>query len=57
MTSKQFLYVIIITFITVLIWVGTDISYSHSKIQPTSEIQQLLEPINPIFDNEVINNL
>lgn len=57
MSGRQFLYIIIATFITVLIWFGVDIIHSRSKVEISPEIQKLLEPVNPNFDQTLINGL
>lgn len=57
MTSKQFLYIVIITFITVIIWVTLDIMHSRANIQPAPEIKQLLDPVDPQFDQQTLNEL
>lgn len=57
MTSKQFLYIAIATFITIFIWVAVDVARSRSAVAPPEEVQKLLEPISPNFDQEVINDL
>ncbi|MBI4037267.1 hypothetical protein HY385_02490 [Candidatus Daviesbacteria bacterium] len=57
MTSKQFLYILIATFITIIIWVTVDIIHSRAKVQPAPEVRELLEPISPNFDQEIINKL
>lgn len=57
MNSKQFLYIVIATFITVLGWAAFDILHTRSKVQTPSEVQKLMEPISPVFDQEAINAL
>lgn len=57
MSGKQFLYVIIATLITILIWFGVDIYHSRNTVQISPEIQQVLEPVNPNFDINLINDL
>lgn len=57
MSGKQFLYIIIATLITVLIWFGIDIYRSKTTVQISPEIQQVLEPVNPNFDQNLINDL
>lgn len=57
MSGKQFLYIAAATFITVIIWVSLDIMHSRAEVQVPSEVQSLLEPINPNFDQEAINGL
>lgn len=57
MTNKQFLYIIIATFITVMIWVTLDIIRDQSKVQAPPEVTELLEPLNPNFDQETLDKL
>lgn len=57
MKGRQFLYIIIATFITIMIWVSLDIIHARSKIQTPPEIEKLLEPVNPNFDQEAIDEL
>ncbi len=57
MSGKYFLYIIIATLITVLLWFGVDIIHSRSKVEISPEVQQLLEPVNPNFDQNLINDL
>ncbi len=55
MSGKQFLYVAIATFITVIVWVATDLLHSRDQIQPNPEVQQLLGPLDPNFDQKAID--
>lgn len=57
MKGKQFLYIVIATFLTIIIWVVLDIVHARSKVQTQPEIQKLLEPVNPYFDQEVMDEL
>jgi len=57
MHSKQFFYIIIATFTTIIVWVVVDIIHSRSQVQIPKEVQELLEPISPTFDQEVLNDL
>lgn len=57
MTGKQFLYIFIATFITILAWVAFDIIHSRSQVEVPAEVQQLLEPVNPNFDTSIVNEL
>ncbi len=57
MSGKQFLYILIATFLTIMAWVATDIIHSRSEVQIPAEIKQLMEPINPNFDQEVVSGL
>lgn len=57
MTGRQFLYILIATFVTVAIWVTMDVLRSRSLISAPPEATKLLEPINPSFDQEAIDEL
>ncbi|MDD2822657.1 MAG: hypothetical protein PHQ59_01115 [Candidatus Daviesbacteria bacterium] len=57
MSGKYFLYIVIATFITALIWLTTEVIHSQRKNQISPEVQSLTEPINPNFDIKVINDL
>lgn len=57
MSGRQFLYILIATLITVVIWVGLDILHARSQSDISSQVQEVLEPINPNFDQEVIDSL
>lgn len=57
MSGKQFLYIVIATLITVTIWVTLDILHSRNESKVAPDVQKLLEPVNPNFDQETINGL
>lgn len=57
MSNKQFLYIVIATFITATIWVVFDIIHSRAQVKPPPKIEQLLEPLNPEFDQEALDLL
>jgi hypothetical protein len=57
MSGKQFLYIIIATLITVLVWAGVDLYHSRNKVEISPELQQIMEPVNPNFDQNLINDL
>lgn len=57
MTGKQFLYICVATFITVVIWVITDIIHSASQVKIPPEVNKLMEPLNPTLDQEAIDEL
>lgn len=57
MNGRQFLYIIIATFIAIVVWVTFDIVREQMKTTTSPEAQQLLTPISPDFDQEVINGL
>lgn len=57
MSGKYFLYIIIATLVTVLIWFGLEIKHSTSKVQIKPEVQELLKPVNPNFNLNQLNDL
>lgn len=57
MSSKQLLFVVIATSITIIIWVIADIVHSRSQVKIPDQVQQLLEPIDPNFDKAGIDGL
>jgi hypothetical protein len=50
MTGRQFLIILIITFITVLLWVIFDILHARSEVVIDQETEVLMEPIKPELD-------
>lgn len=57
MSGKQFLYIVIATFITVIIWFALEIKHASLEVTTPPDIQQLLQPVNPNFDQKTINDL
>ncbi|KKS14141.1 MAG: hypothetical protein UU67_C0007G0022 [Candidatus Daviesbacteria bacterium GW2011_GWB1_41_5] len=57
MSGRQFFYILFVTFITIIVWVVMDIMHSRAEVQITPEIKKMMEPINPNFDQEVLNAL
>lgn len=57
MTGKQFLYIVIATFITALIWVATDVIHTKNNVTIPPETQSLMEPINPQLDTSPVDDL
>lgn len=57
MTSKRSLLIAIATFITVIMWVVTDIVHSRSQVKIAPVVEELLEPVPATFDLEVVNQL
>ncbi len=58
MGGRQFVYILIFTLITIIIWIGADFIHSQAKkVSPPAEVSQLIEPLDPNFDQEAINEL
>lgn len=57
MTKKQFIFVLIVTFIVVIIWVVADIIHTKPSIPLDPKLQNLLEPVTPTFDKSVLDDI
>jgi len=56
MTKKLF-GVIIMSIITVVIWIGHEVSVTLTSEEVEVSYEEYLEPVNPIFDQETIEEL
>lgn len=52
MSSKEFLIIVIATFITVVGWVAFDIIHKRAAVEIPANIQEVITPIDPNFDLE-----
>lgn len=50
MKRYDLLIITVVTFLTIVIWVASDIFHARSQTQVSPKIQQVIEPINPNFD-------
>lgn len=50
MTRKGWLIAAVLTLITILSWVIFDVLHTRSKVEIPSQVQSIIEPINPNFD-------
>ena len=57
MDRKSFLIISIATFITVISWVVFDVLHTRAEVEIPPETQEVIQPINPNFDQEAINLL
>lgn len=57
MTKKQWLIAAILTFITVCAWIVLDIIHTKAKVEIPSQIQEIIEPINPELNTKVLESL
>ncbi len=55
MSKKQLLIIAIATLITVIGWVVFDIIHIRSNYTVSTDVQQLMEPIDPNIDLQGIN--
>lgn len=56
MIRKEFLIAAILTFITIVAWVISDIVHTRSKVEPSAKVQELIEPISPNFNIQSIDD-
>lgn len=54
---RHILYLSVLTFTVVLVWVGLGIYHSRVASQVSPEVAELIEPISPQFDAEMLNIL
>lgn len=57
MSGRQFLIVVTITFVTVTLWVISDILHSRSQVTIPTETKRLIEPVDPNFNLQIIQDL
>lgn len=50
MNKKEWLIAVILTFITICAWVIFDIVHTRSKTEIPSELQEIIEPVDPQFN-------
>jgi len=50
MLHKEWLIIIIITFITISTWVAFDILHTRSQVEIPQTLQEIIEPISPDFN-------
>jgi hypothetical protein len=54
MNNRQFVIVIVITFIVIIIWIIADILHTQPSVEINPKLTTLLTPINPNFDQKVV---
>lgn len=57
MNKKEFLVIAIITLITACAWAFFDILHTRSNTEVSAKVQQVIEPIDPNFDQQAIKLL
>lgn len=57
MNKKESVIVLIITFVVVVIWIISDVWHTQSSEPLDAKIPKLLEPFDPNFDMETVNQL
>ncbi len=56
MIKKQWLIAAILTFITILAWVGFDIYHAQAKVEIPPKTQEVIEPINPELNTKILES-
>jgi hypothetical protein len=57
MNNKQFLIIIVVTFIVIIIWIITDIVHTRPSVEINPKLSTLLSPLNPSFDPKIIDQI
>lgn len=57
MDRKAFLIIAIATFITISLWVFFAILHTRASVEVSSNLQQVITPLNPNFDDGAIQLL
>jgi len=57
MTQRQFVAVLIITFLVVVIWIVSDIIHARPSETLNPKVKTLLDPINPNFDKAILDQV
>lgn len=57
MNKTEFVIIIIFTFIVIMVWVIADIIHTKPSVPLNPNLQSVLEPISPDFDQTAINKI
>jgi hypothetical protein len=57
MSNRQILFLSFCTFVTVLVWIASDIYHAATTSTVTAVQEKLMTPLNPKLDTEVIARL
>lgn len=57
MNRKEFIIILIVTFFVIMVWVVAEIIHSKPSVEVDSKIQSLIEPINPTFDQTILDKV
>ncbi len=56
MNRKEWLIAVIITFVTICVWVIFDIFHTRSQVEIPQKLQEIIEPISPDFNTSSIES-
>lgn len=57
MIKKGWLITTILTFITICTWVVFDIIHARSKVEVPEKTKEIIEPISPDFNTQVLDQI
>ncbi len=57
MKKKEIAVLITLTFIVIVIWIIAEIVHTKPSVPIEADIQKLLEPVEPTFDQEIIDQI
>ncbi|MDP3974298.1 MAG: hypothetical protein Q8P92_05705 [Candidatus Daviesbacteria bacterium] len=57
MNKREWLIAAVLTFITIISWVVFDIIHTQQEVEIPSQVQEVLEPLDPNFNTQVLKSL
>ncbi len=57
MNRKEFIITLVATFIVVMIWIIADILHTRTSVPTSSNLNLLIEPLNPTFDQQTLEKI
>jgi len=57
MNRKEFLFVVIVSFIVVAVWIVSNIYQERSNVAVAPELQGAIQSINPNFDQKTLDKI
>ena len=57
MNKREWLIAAVLTFITLVSWVVFDIIHTQQAVEIPPEVQEVLEPLDPNFNTQVLESL
>lgn len=57
MFKKRWFILSVLTFITICAWVVFDILHARAKVEIPKNLQEIIEPINPQFNTQILDSI
>lgn len=57
MNRKEFVAILIITFLVVMVWIIVEIALSKPSVPVDPKLNSLLDPIDPLFNQETLGKI